>query len=65
MLRQTHSPELNPVETLFSILKHRHFANRVFESAEHVRATVEEVWTGFVSNKAEIMRITARKWAVL
>ena len=60
-----YSPELNPVETLFSILKHRHFANRVFESAEHVRETVEEVWNGFVSNKAEIMRITARKWAVL
>ncbi len=60
-----HSPELNPVETLFSVLKRRHFANRVFESAEHVRDTVGELWNGFILNKEEIMRIAARKWAVL
>ena len=60
-----HSPELNSAETLFSVLKHRHFANRVFESAEHVRETVEEVWNGLILDTEEIMRITARSWAVL
>ena len=60
-----YSPELNPVETLFSVLKHRHFANRVFENAEHVRETVEEVWNGFARKTGEIMQITAREWAVL
>ena len=34
------SPELNPVGTLFSALKHRHFANCVFESGEQVRVTL-------------------------
>ena len=58
------SPELNPVETLFSVLKHRHFANRVFESAEHVRETVEDVWNGFTRKTGEIMQITARERAV-
>ena len=60
-----YSPELNPVETLFSVLKHRHFANRVFDSAEHVRETVEQVWNGFIPDTEEIKRITARSWAVL
>ena len=58
------SPELHPIETLFSVLKHRRFANRVFESAEHVRQAVKEVWSGFVPNTKEIMRNTAREWAV-
>ena len=60
-----YSPELKPIETLFSVLKHRHFANRVFENAEHVRQTVEEVWHGFTRRTGEIMQITERKWAVL
>ena len=58
-----YSPELNPVETLFSVLKHRRFANRVFESAEHVRKTVTEVWDTFSRNADEISQITRRKWA--
>ena len=60
-----YSPEFNPIETLFSVLKHRHFANRVFDSTEHVKQTVEQVWNGFVEMKNEIKRITARQWAVL
>jgi len=59
------SPERNPVETLASVLKHRPFANRVFESAGHVRNVVEEVWGGFTRRTGEITRITAREWAVL
>ncbi len=59
-----YSPELNPVETVFSVLKHRHFANRVFESAEHVRETVERVWDAFIGRKGEVTRITTREWAV-
>ena len=58
-----YSPELNPTETLFSVLKHRCFANRVFESAEHVRETVTEVWDTFSHNAEEIMQITRREWA--
>jgi len=58
-----YSPELNPTETLFSVLKHRRFANRVFESAEHVRKTVTEVWDAFSHNSEEIIQITRRQWA--
>ena len=60
-----YSPELNPIETVFSVLKHRHFANRVFESAEHVRKTVTKVWDNFSHKTEEIMRITRRDWAKL
>ena len=59
------NPELNPVEALLSVLKHRHFANRVFESAEHVRKTVGDVWNGCARKAGEIMQTTARDWAVL
>ena len=58
-------PELNPVETLCSVLKHRYFPNRVFENAEHVRETVEGVWSGFTRMTGKILQITAREWAVL
>ena len=59
------SPELNPVETLVSVLKLRRFAYREFGSAEHVRKTVEEVLNGFIANKEDIMQATPRNWAVL
>ena len=58
-----YSPELNPIETLFCVLKHRRFANRVFESAEHVRKTVTEVWDTFRHNSEDIIQITTRQWA--
>ncbi len=45
------SPELNPVETLFPLLRHRHFANRVSGRAEHVRETAERVWDASVRRK--------------
>ena len=60
-----YSPELNPIETLFSVLKHRHFANRVFENAEHVRKVVEKVWEDFAGRTEEVMRITRRDWAII
>ncbi len=49
---------------MFPLLKHRHFANRVFESAEHVREVVEHVWDAFIRRKGEVTRITTRDWAV-
>ena len=58
------SPEPSPMERLFSVPGHRHFANREFQSADHGRTVVEEVWDGFVRRKDETARITAREWAV-
>ncbi len=57
------SPELNPIETVFFVLKRRCFANRVFESAEHVRKTVTQAWEDFTCKTGEIMRITKRDQA--
>ena len=59
-----YSPELNPGGTVFSVLKHRHFANRVSGSAEHVREVVEHVRDAFIRRKGEVTRITTREWAV-
>ena len=59
-----HGPELNPGGTVFPLLKHRHFANRVSGSGGHVRETVERVWDAFIRRKGEVTRITTREWAV-
>ncbi len=59
-----HGPELNPGGTVFPPLKHRHLANRVSGSAEHVREVVEHVWDAFIGRKGEVTWITTREWAV-
>lgn len=59
------SPELIPIETVSSVLKHRHLANRVFQSADHVRKTVTEAWDTFSHKTEDITRITRRDRARL
>ena len=49
---------------MFPLLKHRHFANRVSGSAEHVREVVGHVRDAFIGRKGEVTRITTREWAV-
>ncbi len=58
-----YSPEPNPVETVLSVLRHRHLPNRVSGGAEHVRETVERVWDAFIRRKGEVTRVTTREWA--
>jgi len=60
-----YSPEPDPVETLFPVLRHRHLPNRVSGSAGHVRNAVGEVWGGFTRRTGEITRTTAGEWAGL
>jgi len=59
-----YSPEPNHIETLFSVLKHRHLPNRMSGSIQHVRTVVEEVWDGFICQKDEVTRVRAKQWAV-
>ena len=59
-----YSPEPDPMETVFSLLKHKHFANRVFQTAEHVRDAVAEVWSNFAEQANAVKKITDRDWAV-
>ena len=60
-----YSPDLNPLKTLFSVLKHRHFANSVFERAEYFWTSVDRVRNDYTGRAAEIMKITEKKCAVL
>ena len=59
-----YSPEPDPMETVFSLLKHKHFANRAFQTAEHVRDAVAEVWSNFAEQANAVKKITDRDWAV-
>lgn len=44
---QPYSSELNPAENVLQFLKSNHFANRVFETTDEVKATVANVWENF------------------
>ncbi len=50
-------PEAWSVGTLFYVLKHRHFTDRMFEGTDNVREIVEEVWDGFIRRQEEITRV--------
>ena len=60
-----YSPELNPAENVFQFLKSNHFANRVFETADEVKATVGKVWEDFTVQSERIKSIGHRSWAKL
>ena len=59
------SPELNPAETVFQLLKARHFANQVFESAGAVKEKAAAVWEEFTGDADRIRSLGARSWAKL
>ncbi len=58
-----YSQELNPAENVFQFLKSNHFANRVFETADEVKATVGKAWKDFAGQSERIKSIGHRSWA--
>jgi len=56
---------LNPPENVFQFLKSNHCANRVFETADEVKATVGKVWEDFARQSERIKSIGQRSWAKL
>ena len=58
-------PELNPAGNVFRFLKSNHCANRVFETADEVKATVRKVWEDFAGQSERIKSIGHRSWAKL
>ncbi len=60
-----YSPELNPMENVFGVLKRKHFANSVFATVDDVRKTVDTVWQKFANTPEQIASIMSRQWATL
>lgn len=55
-----YTPEINPIEQIWSEIRKRGFKNRVFQTLESVIDQLQEVIQGF--RKRELKSIVHRKW---
>jgi transposase len=60
-----YSPELNPIEQVWSWLRQRCLSNRIFEGYQHIVECLTEAWNTFRSDKETVKRLCSRKWAKL
>ena len=57
-----YSPELNPAEQIWNVLRRKYFANRVFESLDTATAQAEFGLAEMVANKAAMKSLTNWPW---
>ncbi len=57
------SPELNPTEQVWQVLRDRYLANRCFESYDHIVESCCEAWNAFTSGIGVIRQLCSRDWA--
>jgi len=58
------SPELNPTEQVWQVLRDRYLGNRCFTSYEHiVESCCEAAWNDFTSSVDTIRQLCSRGWA--
>mgnify|MGYP003555888287 FL=1 len=57
------SPELNPTEQVWQVLRDRYLANRCFESYDHIVESCCDAWNAFTSGEGAIRQLCSRDWA--
>ena len=57
-----YSPELNPAEQIWNILRRNYFANRVFDSLDAATAQAELGLTEMAANKTAVSSLTNWPW---
>jgi hypothetical protein len=58
------SPELNPVENVWQLVRENWLSNRVFESYDRIVALCCRAWNRLVDQPWKIMSIGRRPWAL-
>ena len=58
----SYSPELNPAEQLWNILRRDYFANKVFDSLDAATHQAEKGLACMASNRKALKRLTNWKW---
>lgn len=58
------SPELNPTEQVWQVLRDRYLANRCFDSYEHILESCCDAWNAFTSVTGAIRQLCTRDWAI-
>jgi transposase len=57
-----YSPELNPVEQVWSWLRQRHLANRCFAGYNDMIEACSDAWNDFIKDKKVVMNLCERSW---
>lgn len=60
-----YSPELNPIEQVWSWLRQNELANRCFDSYEDIVDSICTAWNRFVENKSRVISLCFRHWTRL
>lgn len=60
-----YSPELNPQENVWQVLRSAAFANRCFDSFDQIVDVACEAWTSFVALPEKIKSLCSRDWATI
>lgn len=58
------SPELNPTEQVWQVLRDRYLGNRCFDSYEHILDSCCEAWNAFTSMAGAVRQLCTREWAM-
>ena len=62
VLLPPYSPELNPAEQIWNVLRRNYFANRVFDSLNAATAQAEHGLTQMASDKPSMKRLSNWPW---
>ncbi|NHO32299.1 transposase [Acetobacter fallax] len=57
-----YSPELNPVENVWQLLRSNYLANRAFKTTENIVSACCDAWNTFVALHDRIRSIASRPW---
>jgi transposase len=57
------SPELNPTEQVWQVLRDRYLGNRCFDSYEHILDCCCDAWNAFTSTAGTVRQLCTRDWA--
>jgi transposase len=58
-----YSPELNPIEQVWSWMRQNEIANRCFKDYEDIVDKCSRAWNRFRSNKERVLSLCHREWA--
>lgn len=57
-----YSPELNPIEQVWSWLRQHYLANRCFTDYEDILDACTTAWNGFISDTQRVINLCLREW---
>lgn len=60
-----YSPELNPQENVWAVLRSDAFANRCFNSIDQIVNVACQAWSNFVETPNKIRSLCTRDWAII